>query len=188
MLCQSRITPAYTGKTNAYGSFLTDVKDHPRVYGENVLNGITGALGSRITPAYTGKTLSSWGTPPKAQDHPRVYGENPGGLPPLTPDTGSPPRIRGKPTDGHKPFALARITPAYTGKTAYPHLCFLLWEDHPRVYGENAPTSPSSAPATGSPPRIRGKLSGCPADMNHDRITPAYTGKTYCVGCIFGMP
>ncbi len=93
---QVGITPAYTGKTNLAPVGVYEVKDHPRVYGENIKRhlyisrdagspprirgklGYSGWAGNdcRITPAYTGKTHLKTKGATDAQDHPRVYGEN----------------------------------------------------------------------------------------------------------------
>ena len=70
-----------------------------------------------------------------------------------------------------------RITPAYAGKSCSSWLRCFLCGDHPRVCGEKARASSTSALRMGSPPRMRGKVvlsctcHACPG------ITPAYAGK-----------
>ncbi len=92
-----RITPAYAGKTTVKISQGWNVKDHPRLRGENKQcqrsgadcrgsppptrgkprpdNGTVAVL--RITPAYAGKTLHSQVARSIDGDHPRLRGENP---------------------------------------------------------------------------------------------------------------
>ena len=93
-------------------------RDHPRRCGENCLEGgfRQGALGSppqvrgklgvrarcrlhdRITPAGAGKTVDKWELVRMIRDHPRRCGENgiSGRETELT--QGSPPQVRGKPS------------------------------------------------------------------------------------------
>ena len=132
----------------------------------------------RITPAHAGKTTSQLFSRIAKPDHPRACGENVGGLTYDKRYSGSPPRMRGKPTQ--PPFATyaRRITPAHAGKT----LCHLLFyhrlTDHPRACGENSMKSISSSTADGSPPRMRGKLTELCYNIFSKRITPAHAGKT----------
>ena len=112
--------------------------------------------------------------------------------------TGSPPRMRGKPHMGKRQIYNKRITPAHAGKTA-PHRQAVLREaDHPRACGENYSSGVCLGGGCGSPPRMRGKLSGnqiiiasigSPPRMRgkpkarqsaskSPRITPAHAGKT----------
>ena len=77
--------------------------------------GTTGTGG--ITPAHAGKTIQ----PPLLShifwDHPRACGEN--FVPSLAHcgKVGSPPRMRGKPSDYPAKVAVQGITPAHAGKT-----------------------------------------------------------------------
>ncbi len=90
------ITPACAGKTHIKAFVLPDVKDHPRVCGENgrsktatrllpgspprvrgkLQDNFTGVLERRITPACAGKTQSAERILVSVKDHPRVCGEN----------------------------------------------------------------------------------------------------------------
>ena len=92
----------------------------------------------------------------------------------------SPPRIRGKPSIPFVSILVPRITPAYTGKTKKPYSRHTWKWDHPRVYGENLPSTDTPSTSAGSPPRIRGKLRTPYARLPDCGITPAYTGKTFC--------
>ena len=70
------------------------------------------------------------------------------------------------------------ITPACAGKTRNSHSSTFRSQDHPRVCGENPARLLAASLASGSPPRVRGKLI---AEITGDwqrRITPACAGKT----------
>ena len=174
----SRITPAYAGKTPNILPLKRKLGDHPRVCGENLgcvctndlkkgspprmrgkpLIQLTFILPPGITPAYAGKTHRHNVAQCIIRDHPRVCGENRN----VSPDTalmaGSPPRMRGKQGCYSSLKFFFGITPAYAGKTRLkPSNSPQRW-DHPRVCGENCQ------------PRI-----SC---LHSARITPAYAGKT----------
>ena len=57
-------------------------------------------------------------------------------------------------------------------------VCQLI-QDHPRRCGENKEAQAIKVLCTGSPPQVRGKLSGHCEDLPVHRITPAGAGKTY---------
>ena len=132
-----------------------------------------------ITPACAGKTFLLVCRQPKEQDHPRVCGENVPIVPLTVNDSGSPPRVRGKPSVLHEPPFLTGITPACAGKTTVGELKVTVGEDHPRVCGENPYAIAHTGLRGGSPPRVRGKPV-CGLSVLQDlRITPACAGKTY---------
>ena len=137
-----RITPACAGKTWIQTEIALDIGDHPRLRGENHLEGIPAteqegspplARGkqyisirqcnpSRITPACAGKTV--WNVTRKMvnRDHPRLRGENPWII--------------------QKPGITVGITPACAGKTARSGNCTVCRWDHPRLRGENRSVRP----------------------------------------------
>ena len=114
----ARITPACAGKTWYSWDLDKRCEDHPRVCGENIPHdyqkrAIAGSpprvrgkrLSAcffrrpvRITPACAGKTLIQLHRPRVVQDHPRVCGENPVQRSRSESSSGSPPRVRGKPS------------------------------------------------------------------------------------------
>ena len=97
---------------------------------------------------------------------------------------GSPPRVRGKPSDGMVPLLIAGITPACAGKTQFPPFVQgLLW-DHPRVCGENNRSRNSAKTGAGSPPRVRGKPAALAKGIKDIGITPACAGKTSATSSI----
>ena len=90
-----------------------------------------------ITPADAGKTARAGRLRLLLQDHPRGCGENFANHNFLPPKTGSPPRMRGKPTGETYSAYLDRITPAHAGKTPAAHAQGRVSPDHPRACGEN---------------------------------------------------
>ena len=71
-----------------------------------------------------------------------------------------------------------RITPADAGKTAPKHYKQARLRDHPRGCGENKSGGNNHRRRSGSPPRMRGKLSSVFVAPKRYRITPADAGKT----------
>ena len=131
------ITPAYAGKTWRAFEHGELNEDHPRVCGENSL-GLSNNFpqygspprmrgkrtayekegsSQRITPAYAGKTERQSKRPRPPEDHPRVCGENCASFSFNSLNSGSPPRMRGKPSASASKISRSRITPAYAGKT-----------------------------------------------------------------------
>ena len=173
-----RITPAHAGKTGVHGRGAFSAADHPRACGENGYGRLrSGSMdGSpprmrgkllketenlpqiRITPAHAGKTISSIFELGSGSDHPRACGENTWSNILRVLDNGSPPRMRGKPSETFADGNTIRITPAHAGKTPAHRLCKSLRTDHPRACGENKNFPLQFLVAVGSPPRMRGKL------------------------------
>ena len=111
----------------------------------------------RITPADAGKTAYVLYEYIYAWDHPRGCGENHVLRSGQYLSTGSPPRMRGKPTAVLCMFPRHGITPADAGKTNdFPKFKSDFW-DHPRGCGENEQHEKEALVNAGSPPRMRGK-------------------------------
>ena len=72
-----------------------------------------------------------------------------------------------------------RITPAHAGKTYIVYPSRSTSQDHPRACGENFLSIRSIHLPSGSPPRMRGKLSLFSGIVRITGITPAHAGKTY---------
>ena len=152
-----RITPADAGKTTTQRYIHPDESDHPRGCGENVRAaenfdfsagspprmrgklyvGVTAGNVRGITPADAGKTAHAAVKLEAGMDHPRGCGENSSSGWPSNAVTGSPPRMRGKPTDFICLLRRHRITPADAGKTCQPQHSNRNHRDHPRGCGEN---------------------------------------------------
>ena len=158
-----RITPAYAGKSDFVCKAFHPPEDHPRVCGEKSFSGlpVSGRVG--ITPAYAGKSFCRRGISSAPMDHPRVCGEKPHSFAYDAVPLGSPPRMRGKGLMEKKQMYIMRITPAYAGKSTGTATDEETFGDHPRVCGEKHYFFPPLVARLGSPPRMRGKVQGCPS-------------------------
>ena len=133
---RARITPAYAGKSGCCNPDPQGQRDHPRVCGEKrpvpaglmLLAGSPPRMrgkgnrpafppaGGGITPAYAGKRLFQLHSVYLCWDHPRVCGEKSTSRCFLSPELGSPPRMRGKVKRKNLRVKTEGITPAYAGK------------------------------------------------------------------------
>ena len=93
---------------------------------------------------------------------------------------GSPPRVRGKACFLTSIRLLPRITPACAGKSAKAERTSRCSWDHPRVCGEKDLVSRQLHFSTGSPPRVRGKVTPSRCSWACIGITPACAGKRLC--------
>ena len=175
--CQLGITPAWAGKRQTRAVHGRRDKDHPRVGGEKLhldvfCNNCEGSPPrgrgkvstccllsplDRITPAWAGKRYYPFAVILLDRDHPRVGGEKSPVRIKALPNSGSPPRGRGKVPCVTCPPWVPGITPAWAGKSNISPLAQRVNKDHPRVGGEKPmPRNPEELLA-GSPPRGRGK-------------------------------
>ena len=111
------------------------------------------------------------------RDHPRVCGEKHTHLNGTFLNLGSPPRMRGKAPLLSKAPSECGITPAYAGKSDYRCVTAQAYWDHPRVCGEKSAHASWYPKVSGSPPRMRGKVSHVLFCEHRRKITPAYAGK-----------
>ena len=100
---------------------------------------------------------------------------------------GSPPHVRGK-----APLLCAcvcepGITPACAGKSALVVRVCMRTGDHPRMCGEKPVSRAAPPPSIGSPPHVRGKVSGILLCVATYRITPACAGKSDTVNMAQGV-
>ena len=166
----------------------------PRVRGKGGI-GIYSTFTHGITPACAGKSCSGCCSCSCAGDHPRVCGEKSKEVAEYASKAGSPPRVRGKVEPFKGSMYQSRITPACAGKRTSPAGRRTVSWDHPRVCGEKHRPLPDISVLSGSPPRVRGKVS-----VNTDTdyiagITPACAGKRLkrshsighfsCILCLF---
>ena len=86
--------------------------------------------------------------------------------------------MRGKVPTFHPPSGAVGITSAYAGKRRLCVVAAHLGRDHPRVCGEKCAPTAQQNTATGSPPRMRGKVCTYSATEHGYGITPAYAGKS----------
>ena len=131
-----------------------------------------------ITPAYAGKSINSSSATEKPWDHPRLCGEKTDVVNAFNSGGGSPPPMRGKGPSEEVFTTIQGITPAYAGKSAGVANTPLEIKDHPRLCGEKPYASKSAEPPRGSPPPMRGKVSGSLPKSIGKGITPAYAGKS----------
>ena len=153
-------------------------EEHPRVCGEN------GSLFPWLPtpleniPAYAGKTrppISPWLA---WSEHPRVCGENTKRVWSATGTSGTSSRMRGKRGRSGQWHLSWRNIPAYAGKTHRRAAGTPLPREHPRVCGENRPTSATTTIHGGTSPRMRRKPHATSAQATTTRNIPAYAGKT----------
>ena len=192
------IAPACAVKRFQFVLRLHAPGDYPRVCGEKTLSSVksSGVSGSPphvrgkgleklaherrrgITPARAGKSTELRQRYGWCRDHPRVCGEKWKLVMVLSPQIGSPPRMRGKVRGGIDGIRLERITPACAGKSpAHPAAC-PVHQDHPRACGEKCPPGKFFFMTVGSPPRMRGKVAGNLEQGRVVGITPACAGKS----------
>ena len=132
----------------------------------------------RITPAYAGKSKCSGSTVTHTRDHPRLCGEKMVFCAGVGCWWGSPPPMRGKVPEFPLVISIARITPAYAGKSKIIKSVTICIRDHPRLCGEKYREALSSNDDAGSPPPMRGKGNDQSWTGYRHRITPAYAGKS----------
>ena len=172
------ITPACAGKSCIRCTFRTvSTGSPPRVRGK-VRAGCPAGLPDRITPACAGKSSTRAKTALTRRDHPRVCGEKPRALPVPFPETGSPPRVRGKGIGVLLQSGSVGITPACAGKSNRDQTILTTFEDHPRVCGEKLRLCEFLLSSLGSPPRVRGKAASACLTSFQTGITPACAGKS----------
>ena len=112
------------------------------------------------------------------RDHPRLCGEKQTYLCDVIINLGSPPPMRGKVYWLFISRQRYGITPAYAGKSARSWPYRNTGRDHPRLCGEKDASAEDKCGNVGSPPPMRGKDDRFNADSDHERITPAYAGKS----------
>ena len=171
-------SPRMRGKPPRSLSPMRQAPEHPRVCGENLVPVIssTSTYGTsprmrgkhlprtpqinlrRNIPAYAGKTFHHARSRVGGTEHPRVCGENHTTNPPSDINSGTSPRMRGKPG-----WAFCR--------SSRPR-------EHPRVCGENCASRAALSRVWGTSPRMRGKRSACGYRYRPGGNIPAYAGKT----------
>ena len=132
-----RLIPAWAGKTDSPHRRCAPPAAHPRVGGENKTNDLIGVaadgssprgrgkhqepdfecLGVGRIPAWAGKTVGFRALPGSQAAHPRVGGENLQRGKKIPTNAGSSPRGRGKRPCARRKRYLARLIPAWAGKT-----------------------------------------------------------------------
>ena len=132
----------------------------------------------RIIPAHAGQTARPCTSSADLTDHPRACGANSVIAIDAMVVPGSSPRMRGKLKHLGDLIDHRWIIPAHAGQT-YRYGCGRHRQpDHPRACGANPVRTVPSLWASGSSPRMRGKLSPTTSRYNFPRIIPAHAGQT----------
>ena len=175
----------------------------PRVWGRQSWPAGASRWG-RFTPTRVGKTLWHNAVGQGHMVHPHACGEDRGRPVRSLAHPGSPPRVWGRrfvrgtearrvrftPTRVGKTIRPGRhwrqgagFTPTRVGKTAKVGNSTRFNPVHPHACGEDSIVSISAALLYGSPPRVWGRLDGCPSRLSLRRFTPTRVGKTLAVRC-----
>ncbi len=176
--CTNRrgIIPACAGNSKLCVTFFEQVRDHPRVCGEQEtlpflvatmrgssprVRGTADTSGNvqvavGIIPACAGNSSLSRSRLASSRDHPRVCGEQTFLIDFLRYITGSSPRVRGTDTRCASYYNALGIIPACAGNSAILILNMDRHGDHPRVCGEQNGYVGKEVPILGSSPRVRG--------------------------------
>ena len=132
----------------------------------------------RIIPARAGQTPSGIADSSHRADHPRACGANIHDGHNASTVAGSSPRVRGKRTGSRRAGRPARIIPARAGQTLLERTAITPPPDHPRACGANCHWCVHTLTASGSSPRVRGKLYEDGVSCITNRIIPARAGQT----------
>ena len=131
-----------------------------------------------LIPAHAGKTFSTNALMHYTGAHPRACGENGLHLEERPLEAGSSPRMRGKPSLFRGDKSQQGLIPAHAGKTLWWTRSNDHRQAHPRACGENSRLAHCPRPATGSSPRMRGKLRRSVEKLPDVGLIPAHAGKT----------
>ena len=133
---------------------------------------------TRLIPAHAGKTARGVAHSKSGGAHPRSRGENSKTVNRTAIARGSSPLTRGKQRGTGRVFIPAGLIPAHAGKTGSQRLHSSAGAAHPRSRGENLAEQGWDAPALGSSPLTRGKLSVVVEWFQTNGLIPAHAGKT----------
>ena len=97
---------------------------------------------------------------------------------PFHPPEGSPPRVRGTAAFAEFKDPSIGITPACAGNSRFEKRLRVLFQDHPRVCGEQTALRMFPCGRIGSPPRVRGTECLICAVAAGSGITPACAGNS----------
>ena len=193
-----RLIPARAGKTLQCTTPVVRTAAHPRACGENRRGGggvrISAGSSPRVRgkrrhqqvrghaagliPARAGKTVLLRPNRSGSGAHPRACGENSQDFDHTHAQTGSSPRVRGKPARRRSRDHPRRLIPARAGKTYQAGLPIGAATAHPRACGENAYGRLRRGRPPGSSPRVRGKRRHRRRDTRDSGLIPARAGKT----------
>ena len=175
-----RIIPARAGQTVCCVVDIALLPEHPRACGGKRGYWRIHMEHDRIISARAGQTAQAPSPRPPPPDHPRACGANVDSRNGVLIVAGSSPRVRGKPCGAASVTPRVRIIPARAGQTPCRARVVRQWTDHSRACGANVPPSTVATPASGSSPRVRGKLLSVLERLLRIRIIPARAGQTRC--------
>ena len=136
-----------------------------------------GADGGLI-PACAGQTASTGAPTPAAGAHPRVCGADGLEDDSAVTDTGSSPRVRGRPRSRSMLKLSPGLIPACAGQTRRPRVGLIGSRAHPRVCGADLSAINDAPHKRGSSPRVRGRPSDWIAFSSWRGLIPACAGQT----------
>jgi len=171
-----RFIPACAGNAQTARNRPASASVHPRVCGERIEDSdaehqtagssprVRGTRRDpaapqeprRFIPACAGNASARTPRRPSREVHPRVCGERSHRDPLRIACRGSSPRVRGTQRQGARHRVAGRFIPACAGNAAGPFRTRDIEAVHPRVCGERATGSSTTALSTGSSPRVRG--------------------------------
>ncbi|CQD13102.1 hypothetical protein U2A4042520098 [Corynebacterium striatum] len=139
-------------------------------------------LQSGLIPAYAGRTCAITSSSRWRRAHPRLRGADSGNLTKEPVQRGSSPLTRGGRPTCMQHIAHPGLIPAYAGRTE--ELAGIIDPDgaHPRLRGADDVTFWGKKGENGSSPLTRGGLLRKRRRQRHDRLIPAYAGRTVDYG------
>ena len=153
----------------------------PRVCGEKQKKSPTGLVTRGSPPHVRGKVTGPQQIGSTQRITPACAGKSALDCARLLAASGSPPHVRGKVCLLALPCCCRRITPACAGKRRTHRETALSSKDHPRMCGEKLHPHQCHFHYRGSPPHVRGKVSGFCTTLHPLGITPACAGKSKTV-------
>jgi len=135
-------------------------------------------VSARITPACAGNSRTIEEDWEELEDHPRMCGEQGISFTDAQAEIGSPPHVRGTACELERANEGGGITPACAGNREQGREGVRPGTDHPRMCGEQGISFTDAQAEIGSPPHVRGTVSGTFVLRVSTRITPACAGNS----------
>ena len=150
------IIPACAGSTRPHLFSKLPSQDHPRMCGEHRSSASEQRDTTESSPHVRGALQVGVVAIGDAVNHPRMCGEHLSDSYRRVLDHESSPHVRGAPTFCLGALYALGIIPACAGSTGRPSWASSTPPNHPRMCGEHAPSSTSTACSTESSPHVRG--------------------------------
>ena len=150
--------PHGCGESPGSARGMTRSRDHPHGCGESLGKALAAARRARDHPHGCGESSELRPRPPPVRwDHPHGCGESSSRPVPSRSQSGSSPRVWGKPRRGGPRARRPGIIPTGVGKAATPSPSRPSGRDHPHGCGESWIVTTSESESLGSSPRVWGK-------------------------------